>query len=70
MIIPDALPILASFLRKNNRTLKLSALNSLLAIYKNYGAHVTIEQLKAVVMVELPALLSESDLHISYVSLN
>jgi hypothetical protein len=66
-IFPEALPLLASFLRKNYRTLKLASINSLLSIYKNYGSHVNIEQLKAIIIVELPILLSENDLHISYV---
>ena len=67
MIFPDALPLLASFLRKNYRTLKLASINSLLSIFKNYGDHIKIEQLKTIVIAELPALLSENDLHISYV---
>lgn len=69
MIFPEALPLLASFLRKNYRTLKLASINSLLSIYKNYGDYITIEQLKSIVIVELPSLLSENDLHISYVAL-
>ncbi len=67
IIFPEALPLLASFLRKNHRTLKLASINSLLAIYKNYGNFISVEQLKTIVIVELPALLTENDLHISYV---
>ena len=70
VIFPEALPLLASFLRKNYRTLKLASINSLLSIYKHYGKYVSIEQLKTIVIVELPALLSENDLHISYVNLS
>lgn len=69
IIFPEALPLLASFLRKNYRTLKLASINSLLSIYKNYGKHISIEKLQSIVIVELPALLSENDLHISYVAL-
>jgi cullin-associated NEDD8-dissociated protein 1 len=69
VIFPEALPLLASFLRKNYRTLKLTAMNSLLSIYKNYGNHISINELKTIIIVELPALLSENDLHISYVAL-
>ena len=69
VIFPEALPLLASFLRKNYRTLKLTAINSLLSIYKNYGKYISIEELKAIIIVELPTLLSENDLHISYVAL-
>lgn len=68
MIFAEALPLLASFLRKNYRTLKLASINSLLSIYKNYGNFISVEQLKTIVIVELPGLLSENDLHISYVS--
>jgi cullin-associated NEDD8-dissociated protein 1 len=67
-IFPEALPLLASFLRKNYRTLKLASINSLLSIYKNYDKFISIDQLKSIVIIELPALLSENDLHISYVS--
>lgn len=69
VIFPETFPLLASFLRKNYRTLKLAAINSLLSIYKNYGEYITIEQLKSILIVELPPLLSENDLHISYVAL-
>jgi len=68
-IFPEALPLLSSFLRKNYRTLKLASANSLLAIYKNYAKYISSEELKTIVIVELPALLSENDLHISYVAL-
>ena len=61
------MPLLASFLCKNYKTLKLASINSFLSIYKNYGQHISIEQLKSIVIVELPVLLSENDLHISYV---
>lgn len=70
MIFPEALPLLASFLRKNYRTLKLASINTLLSIYKNYSEHITLEQLKTIIIVEMPALLSENDLHISYVRIH
>jgi hypothetical protein len=70
VIFPEALPLLASFLRKNYRTLKLSAINSFLSIYKNYSQFISVDQLKSIIIVELAPLLSESDLHISYVSVN
>ena len=68
-IIPEAIPLLASFLRKNHRQLKLTTINCLLAIYKNYASFITIEQLKNFVIVEFPSLLNENDLHISQVAL-
>jgi hypothetical protein len=70
VIFPEALSLLASFLRKTYRTLKISSINSLLSIYKNYGSFISVEQLKSIVIVELPPLLSENDLHISYVIYN
>ena len=39
-----------------------------MAIYKNYFNFITIDQLKNVVIVELPSLLNENDLHISQVA--
>jgi cullin-associated NEDD8-dissociated protein 1 len=68
-IIPEAIPLLTTFLRKNHRQLKLTTINCLLAIYKNYFNFITIDQLKNVVIVELPSLLNENDLHISQVAL-
>jgi len=69
LTFPEALPLIASFLRKNHRTLKLASVNTLLALYKNYSSFMAVEELKSVVIVELPALLSENDLHVSYVAL-
>jgi cullin-associated NEDD8-dissociated protein 1 len=67
ILFPEALPLIASFLRKNYRTLKLASINCLLSMYKNYSQFVSIEQLKSIIIIELPALLTENDLHISYV---
>ncbi len=69
LIFPEALPLLASFLRKNHRTLKLASVNALHALYKHYSSFMGVDELKSVVIVELPALLSENDLHVSYVAL-
>jgi cullin-associated NEDD8-dissociated protein 1 len=68
-IIPEAIQLLTTFLRKNHRQLKLTTINCLLAIYKNYFNFITIDQLKNVVIVKLPSLLNENDLHISQVAL-
>ncbi|KAG1706621.1 Cullin-associated NEDD8-dissociated protein 1 [Nymphon striatum] len=63
-ILKDSMPILASFLRKNQRSLKLSTLTLLDVLVKNYDHAITVEMLQGV-MVELSSLIHESDLHIS-----
>ncbi|XP_022915623.1 cullin-associated NEDD8-dissociated protein 1 [Onthophagus taurus] len=63
-IIKDAIPILGSFLRKNQRSLKLSTLLLLDSLIKNYSASLNAELLQFVI-VEIPPLLDESDLHIA-----
>ena len=62
----EAIPILASFLRKNHRALRLSTLQCLDIIVRNYGASMG-HDLYAGVMKELPALINEGDLHVSQV---
>nr|CAG4640607.1 EOG090X00HY [Eulimnadia texana] len=68
-LLPEALPILASFLRKNQRALKLTTLTLLDRIVNNYSAALTPELLHAV-LVEVPPLLSEADLHIAQLTLH
>lgn len=67
-IIVDAFPVLGSFLRKNQRALKLATLTLLDTFVKNYGSVLNIALLNAVI-VELPPLLSEADLHIAQLTL-
>ncbi|CAH3188697.1 unnamed protein product, partial [Porites evermanni] len=67
-ILSDSMPILASFLRKNQRALKLSTLTTLNVLVTNYGNLLTQENI-AGVLTEVPPLISESDLHISQLSL-
>lgn len=62
----EAVPILASFLRKNHRALKLSTLTCLDVLVQNYGSALTVDMMENV-MAELPPLVNESDLHISQV---
>lgn len=69
VILNDSTPLIASFLRKNQRTLKLASINCLLEIYRNYSKFFTVEQLKSCVIVELPPLITENDLHITQVTL-
>ncbi|RWS15707.1 Cullin-associated NEDD8-dissociated protein 1-like protein [Dinothrombium tinctorium] len=67
--LAEAIPILASFLRKNQRTLKLSTLILLDTLVKNYGEQFTVE-LISIILQEVPPLINESDLHISQLTLS
>uniref|UniRef100_A0AAQ5YYB2 TATA-binding protein interacting (TIP20) domain-containing protein n=1 Tax=Amphiprion ocellaris TaxID=80972 RepID=A0AAQ5YYB2_AMPOC len=63
-VLPDAVPILASFLRKNQRALKLCTLAAL-----DILSAVTPVMVDAV-LAELPPLISESDMHVSQMALS
>lgn len=67
-ILSEAMPILGSFLRKNQRALKLCTLTLLDVLVNSYHTSCS-PQLLAKVLQELPALLSEADLHIAQLSL-
>ncbi|XP_045537581.1 cullin-associated NEDD8-dissociated protein 1 [Papilio machaon] len=67
-ILSDAVPILGSFLRKNQRALKLSTLVLLDTLVQNYSNDISIELLSKVLM-EVPALVCESDLHCAQTAL-
>uniref|UniRef100_A0A023F571 Putative tata-binding protein-interacting protein n=3 Tax=Triatoma infestans TaxID=30076 RepID=A0A023F571_TRIIF len=67
-ILPEGVPLLGSFLRKNQRALKLSTLTLLDTLVNNYSNSISLRLLEKV-KVELPPLLSESDLHIAQLSL-
>ncbi|KAL3213225.1 hypothetical protein MRX96_035569 [Rhipicephalus microplus] len=60
---------LASFLRKNQRALKLASLMLLDTLVRNYSAYLS-QDMVATVMQELPALINETDLHISQLTLS
>ncbi|XP_067930479.1 cullin-associated NEDD8-dissociated protein 1-like [Watersipora subatra] len=64
-ILPDAIPILSSFLRKNHRALKLATLQCLDVIMQKYSSVVKLD----VVAQECAPLINESDLHISQLTL-
>ncbi|KAG6452371.1 hypothetical protein O3G_MSEX007598 [Manduca sexta] len=68
-ILSDAVPILGSFLRKNQRALKLSTLVLLDTLIENYSNSISIELLSKVV-TEVPALVSEQDLHCAQTALS
>ncbi|KAK5639691.1 hypothetical protein RI129_012183 [Pyrocoelia pectoralis] len=63
-IIDEVVPVLATFLRKNQRALKLSTLLLLDCLIRNYTIYV-YDTLLHHVIVELPPLLDESDLQIA-----
>ncbi|KAG7200534.1 hypothetical protein KM043_001097 [Ampulex compressa] len=68
-IMEDAIPILGSFLRKNQRALKLCSLPLLDTLVRNYSSALHADLLDKVT-AELPALLNETDLHIAQLTLN
>lgn len=63
-ILSEAMPILSLFLRKNQRALKLSTLQLIDCLLKNYHSKLNVA-LVQLVTVEIPPLLDESDLHIA-----
>ncbi|CAG9855280.1 unnamed protein product [Phyllotreta striolata] len=63
-ILPEAMPILGLFLRKNQRALKLTTLQLIDCLIKNYHDNLNVTLLQPVV-VEISPLLDESDLHIA-----
>ncbi|XP_041743200.1 cullin-associated NEDD8-dissociated protein 2 isoform X2 [Coregonus clupeaformis] len=66
-LLTEGIPILGSFLRKNQRALKLSTLTALNVIVMNYSDSLKPPMIEAV-LNELPALIEESDMHISQVA--
>ncbi|XP_078075955.1 cullin-associated NEDD8-dissociated protein 1 [Mustelus asterias] len=68
-VLGEGVPILASFLRKNQRALKLSTLSALDILIKNYSDSLTPSMIEAV-LVELPPLISESDMHVSQMAIS
>lgn len=68
-VLPDATKDLATFLRKQNRQLKQSSLTTLEIIVKNYGKEKAIQAHYPAVLGELTPLVSDTDLHISHLSL-
>uniref|UniRef100_A0A670I7M1 Cullin associated and neddylation dissociated 2 (putative) n=1 Tax=Podarcis muralis TaxID=64176 RepID=A0A670I7M1_PODMU len=67
-ILAEGFPILASFLRKNQRALKLSTLTALDILIKNYSDSLKPAMIECV-LVELPDLISENDMHVSQVAI-
>ncbi|XP_027135040.1 cullin-associated NEDD8-dissociated protein 2 [Larimichthys crocea] len=67
-ILHEALSVLGSFLRKNQRTLKLGTLACLTTLVTHHAASIKPAALEPV-LSELPALVDESDMHVSQVSI-
>uniref|UniRef100_A0A8C6YKH2 Cullin associated and neddylation dissociated 2 (putative) n=1 Tax=Naja naja TaxID=35670 RepID=A0A8C6YKH2_NAJNA len=67
-ILAEGFPILASFLRKNQRALKLSTLTALDVLIRNYSDSLKPAMIECVLM-ELPDLISENDMHVSQVAI-
>ncbi|NXG62609.1 CAND1 protein, partial [Hemiprocne comata] len=67
-ILGEGFPILASFLRKNQRALKLSTLTALDILVKNYSDSLKPAMVESV-LTELPALITENDMHVSQVAI-
>uniref|UniRef100_A0A2K5RNE1 Cullin associated and neddylation dissociated 2 (putative) n=1 Tax=Cebus imitator TaxID=2715852 RepID=A0A2K5RNE1_CEBIM len=68
-ILAEALPILASFLRKNQRALRLATLAALDALAQNQGLSLPPSAVQAV-LAELPALVNESDMHVAQLAVD
>lgn len=62
------LQLLGSFLRKNQRALKLNSLSLLDTLVNNYSVFIDSELLKGAIY-EIPPLLCEADLHVAQLSL-
>ena len=68
-ILEASLDVLATFLRKNQRALKLSTLTLLNILVCNYASAISAKSLN-VILAELPPLLNESDLHIAQLTMD
>lgn len=67
-ILHDVLPALGTFLRKNHRALKLHSLDLINKIVINYSSNFEANLLQTAI-VEIPPLISDSDLHVAQYSL-
>ncbi|XP_049622215.1 cullin-associated NEDD8-dissociated protein 2 isoform X2 [Suncus etruscus] len=68
-IVAEALPLLASFLRKNQRALRLATLFALDALVQHLGLSLPPPAVQAV-LAELPALVHESDMHVAQLAVD
>ncbi|KAJ7999313.1 hypothetical protein DPEC_G00193090 [Dallia pectoralis] len=63
-LLSEGIPILSSFLRKNQRALKLNTLGALNMMVLNYNDSLTPDLLESI-LNELPGLIEENDMHMS-----
>ena len=68
-ILNEVIPALGSFLRKNQRALKLNSLALLETLVNNYANCFEPVSLLQTAIAELPQLLNETDLHVAQLSL-
>lgn len=68
-IVAEVLPLLASFLRKNQRALRLATLFALDALVQHQGLSLPPPAVQAV-LAELPALVHESDMHVAQLAVD
>ncbi|KAL7044413.1 hypothetical protein ACKWTF_001908 [Chironomus riparius] len=68
-ILNEVIPALGSFLRKNQRALKLNSLALLETLVNNYANCFEPVSLLQMAIAELPSLLNETDLHVAQLSL-
>uniref|UniRef100_A0AAY4B0K2 TATA-binding protein interacting (TIP20) domain-containing protein n=1 Tax=Denticeps clupeoides TaxID=299321 RepID=A0AAY4B0K2_9TELE len=67
-ILPESIPIMATFLRKNQRALRLGSLAALNMIVTNYSDSLKPPMTDAV-LIELLPLIQENDMHVSQVAI-
>ncbi|CAH2312122.1 cullin-associated NEDD8-dissociated 1-like isoform X1 [Pelobates cultripes] len=68
-LLKEALPILSSFLRKNQRALKLGTVSALVVLVRNYSDCLKPPMVDPL-LGELPPLLSETDMHVAQVTVD
>uniref|UniRef100_A0A9J8CVB2 Cullin-associated and neddylation-dissociated 2 (putative) n=1 Tax=Cyprinus carpio carpio TaxID=630221 RepID=A0A9J8CVB2_CYPCA len=67
-ILTEGIPMLGSFLRKNQRALKLNTITALNVMVTNYSDSFKPPLIDSI-LSEVPALIQESDMHISQVAI-
>ncbi|XP_077972104.1 cullin-associated NEDD8-dissociated protein 1-like [Styela clava] len=67
-ILARAMPIMANFLRKNQRSLRIATLRCLESIFTNYPGDITVKMIHDVEQ-ELAPLINENDLHITQLAI-
>ncbi|KAM4722005.1 cullin-associated NEDD8-dissociated protein 1-like [Rhinophrynus dorsalis] len=68
-LLKETLPILASFLRKNQRALRLGTISTLGVLVRNYSDCLKPPMVDPL-LGELPSLMAESDMHVAQVTVD